>query len=63
VSSSIWYGVTAPYDRHAEGYGLWKPMETPRYYEFMTNIDCTTGRGGTLTNEEIVDAVALSCAS
>ena len=33
-------------------------METPRYYKFM-NLVLTTlrERGGTLTNEEIVDAV------
>lgn len=33
-------------------------METPRYYEFMNPIlTALRERGGTLTNEEIVDAV------
>src|SRR5262245_31505137 len=34
-------------------------METPRYYEFMNPVlTALRERGGTLTNEEIVDAVA-----
>src|SRR5215813_14808001 len=33
-------------------------METPRYYEFMNPVlTALRERGGTLTNEEIVDAV------
>jgi hypothetical protein len=36
-------------------------METPKYYEFMNpTLQALREKGGTLTNEEIVDAVASS---
>ena len=39
-------------------------METPRYYECMNPIlTALREGGGTLTNDEIVDAVAKSCTS
>jgi hypothetical protein len=36
-------------------------METPKYYEFMNpSLQALWKKGGTLTNEEIVEAVAIS---